>query len=177
MLCTKDLVLKSSSEARNALEETLLLRGKLVSFHSSHWSSLFRSSFSLETRADLGEGKVMRTLIPEGECPSIVNTSFLLEGNFASKMHRSVKFAWPKLHGNQRRLRVSEQLLRNDSDRTTLKSPKIDWKQGRKKYTPPPWRPSVFSFSGSEALWCIPFFPDLWCIPFSLVFPGKWYTP
>ena len=45
--------------------------------------------------------------------------------------------------------------------------------QGRKKYTPPPWRPSLFSFSGSEALWCIPFFPDLWCIPFSLVFPGK----
>ena len=34
-----------------------------------------------------------------------------------------------------------------------------------------------FSFSGSEALWCIPFFPDLWCIPFSLVFPGKGYTP
>ena len=25
--------------------------------------------------------------------------------------------------------------------------------QGRKKYTPPPWRPSFFSFSGSEALW------------------------
>ena len=49
--------------------------------------------------------------------------------------------------------------------------------QGRKKYTPPPWRPSFFSFSRSEALWCIPFFPDLWCIPFSLVFPGKWYTP
>ena len=35
----------------------------------------------------------------------------------------------------------------------------------------------LFSFSGSEALWCIPFFPGLWCIPFSLVFPGKWYTP
>ena len=35
----------------------------------------------------------------------------------------------------------------------------------------------LFSFSGSEALWCFPFFPDLWCIPFSLVFPGKWYTP
>ena len=35
----------------------------------------------------------------------------------------------------------------------------------------------LFSFSGSEAPWCIPFFPDLWCIPFSLVFPGKWYTP
>ena len=34
--------------------------------------------------------------------------------------------------------------------------------QRRKKYTPPPWRPSSFSFSGSEALWCIPFFPDLW---------------
>ena len=49
--------------------------------------------------------------------------------------------------------------------------------QGRKKYTPPPWRPSFFSFSGSEALWCIPFFSDLWCIPFSLVFLGKWYTP
>ena len=32
----------------------------------------------------------------------------------------------------------------------------------------PPWRPSFSSFSGSEALWCIPFFPDLWCIPFSL---------
>ena len=30
---------------------------------------------------------------------------------------------------------------------------------------------------GSEALWCIPFFPDLWCIPFSLVFPGKRYAP
>ena len=28
----------------------------------------------------------------------------------------------------------------------------------------------LFSFSGSEALWCIPFFPDLWCIPFSLSF-------
>ena len=28
-------------------------------------------------------------------------------------------------------------------------------------------------FSGSEALWCIPFFPDLWCVPFSLVFPQK----
>ena len=35
----------------------------------------------------------------------------------------------------------------------------------------------LFFFSGSEALWCIPFFPDIWCIPFSLVFPGKWYTP
>ena len=48
---------------------------------------------------------------------------------------------------------------------------------GRQKYTPPPWKPSLFSFSGSEVLWCIPFFPDLWCIPFALVFPGKWYTP
>ena len=35
-----------------------------------------------------------------------------------------------------------------------------------------------FSFSGTEALWCMPFFlPDLRCMPFSLVFPGKWYTP
>ena len=50
--------------------------------------------------------------------------------------------------------------------------------QERKKYIPPPWwRPSFFSFSGSEAPWCIPFFPDLWCRPFSLVLPGKWYTP
>ena len=48
--------------------------------------------------------------------------------------------------------------------------------QGRKKYTPPAWKPSFFSFSGSEALWCIPSFLDLWCFPFSLVFPGKWYT-
>ena len=40
--------------------------------------------------------------------------------------------------------------------------------QRRKKYTPPPWRPSLFSFAGSEVLWCIPFFPDLWCIPFPL---------
>ena len=38
-------------------------------------------------------------------------------------------------------------------------------------------KPPFFSFSGSEALWCIPFFPDLWCMPFSLVLPGKWYTP
>ena len=49
--------------------------------------------------------------------------------------------------------------------------------QGKKKYTPPPWRPPFFSFSGSEALWFIPLFPDLWCIPFSLVWPGKGYTP
>ena len=46
-----------------------------------------------------------------------------------------------------------------------------DITQGRKKYTPPPWKPSSFfflPFSGSEALWCIPFLPDLWCIPFPL---------
>ena len=41
---------------------------------------------------------------------------------------------------------------------------------GKKKvYTTTVERPSFFSFSGSEALWCIPFFPDLWCIPFSLI--------
>ena len=48
--------------------------------------------------------------------------------------------------------------------------------QGRKTYTPPLWRPPFFSFSGSEAPWCIPFFLDLWCIPCSLVFPGKGYN-
>ena len=31
----------------------------------------------------------------------------------------------------------------------------------------------IFSFSGSEALSCIPFFPDLWCIPFFPCFPRK----
>ena len=54
-----------------------------------------------------------------------------------------------------------------------------NFQQGRKKYTPPPWKPSFFSFWGLRlyGVYGIPFFPDLWCIPFSLVFPGKWYTP
>ena len=30
-----------------------------------------------------------------------------------------------------------------------------------------------FSFSGSEALWCIPFFLDLWCITLFPCFPRK----
>ena len=38
-------------------------------------------------------------------------------------------------------------------------------------------KPPFFLFQGLRHLWCIPFFPDLWCIPFSLVFPGKTYTP
>ena len=68
-------------------------------------------------------------------------------------------------------------------------NPRLHWprlklrslQQGREKYTPPPWKPSLvfsFSFSGSQASMVpIPFFPDLWYIPFSLVFTGKWYTP
>ena len=52
----------------------------------------------------------------------------------------------------------------------------MDIAEKKKVYTTTVETPP-FSFSGSEALWCIPFFPDLWRIPFSLVFPGKWYTP
>ena len=62
---------------------------------------------------------------------------------------------------------IAEQPKDKSLRRTSL--PLTSRDSGRKKYTPPPWRPSVFSFSGSEALWCIPFFPDLWCTPFSLV--------
>ena len=38
---------------------------------------------------------------------------------------------------------------------------------GRKKVYTTTVETLLFSFSG----------PDLWCILFSLVFPGKWYTP
>ena len=38
------------------------------------------------------------------------------------------------------------------------------WK-GRKKYTPPPWKPSFFLSQGLRPAWYIPFFPDLGLYP------------
>ena len=42
-------------------------------------------------------------------------------------------------------------------------------KAGTKKVYTTTVETPFFCFSGSEALWYVPFFPDLWCIPFSLV--------